>query len=67
VQKYGRTSEKRNNKENRRRDGQETLIRPQEEDIQKEWDQVAKVMKESFQEYVEGRRSIDNKDLFTAK
>jgi hypothetical protein len=67
VQKYGGTSEKRNNKENRRRDGQETLIRPQEEDIQKELDQVTKVMKESFQEYVEARRSIDNKDLFTEK
>jgi hypothetical protein len=67
VQKYGGTSEKRNNKENRRRDGQETLIRPQEEDIQKECDQVAKVMKESFQEYVGARRSIDNKDLFTEK
>jgi hypothetical protein len=33
---------------------------PQEEDIQKEWDQIEKVMKKSLQENVGPRRSKEN-------
>jgi hypothetical protein len=39
----------------------------EEEDVQKEWDRLEKVMKESLQDNVGPRRSKVNKDWFTEK